>query len=252
MRDVQADVVSTAARKLLPVLLATRSDHRLAAAALAQLKGFDGVMGPDQAAPLIVAVWADELTRGVIGDRLGQERFKAMYGKRHFRQGLETILADPQAAAAWCAPRTCAEQSTLALGRALDRIAAQQGNDPAAWRWGTAHAAQSTHRPFGNVAALANFFDVRVPVGGDNWTVDVGQYWTSEASAPYATRHAPSMRAIYDLADPEQSTFIYQAGQSGLVFSPRYRDMRSSWAAVQARPLRLKPDRWVHELKMLP
>ena len=252
LRDVQADIVSTAAKKLLPLLQATTSQHPLAAAALAQVQGFDGAMRADRAAPLIVAVWADELTRGVIGGRLGEARFKGLYGKRHFRQGLETILADPQAAASWCAPQTCAQRSTSALDRALDAMAAQQGNDPAAWRWGTAHAARSTHRPFGNVAALAEWFDVRIPVGGDNWTVDVGQYWTTEAQAPFATRHAPSMRAIYDLADPEQSKFIYQAGQSGLVYSPRYRDMRTPWAEVRYRPLRLQPDGWAHQARLLP
>ena len=252
LREVQADIVSTAALKLLPVLLATNSNHALAAAALGQMKGFDGVMYADRAAPLIVAVWADELTRGLIGPRLGVERFEALYGKRHFRQGLETILGDAQAGAYWCAPLGCAEQSARALGRALDRIAAQQGSDPAGWRWGAAHLAQSTHRPLGNVAALARIFDVRQPTGGDNWTVNVGQYWSNDPRTPFANRHAASMRAIYDLSDLEQSQFIYQTGQSGLVYSPRYRDMSDTWAAVQYRPLRLQPHGWAHEAKLVP
>jgi penicillin amidase len=252
LRNVQADIVSTASLKLLPLLRATKSDHALAPAALAQLEGFDGTMRSDRAAPLILAVWADELTRGLFVPRLGLGKFNSLYGKRNFRQGLETILGDPQVGTDWCAPTGCAEQSGRALARALDRIAAQQGNDPAAWRWGMAHPAQSTHKPFGNVAALAGIFDVRVPTGGDNWTVNVGQYWTNDPIARFANRHAPSLRAIYDLADLEKSQFIYQTGQSGLVFSPRYSDMGDSWVAVQYRPLRLKPDRWVHEAKLLP
>jgi penicillin amidase len=252
VHEVQADIVSTAALKLLPLLQATKSNHALAQAALGQLNGFDGSMKADRAAPLIVAVWADELTRGLIAPRLGLEKFNTLYGKRHFRQGLETILGDAQAGAYWCAPMSCGEQSSRALGRALERIAAQQGNDPAAWRWGAAHPAQSTHRPLGNVAALARFFDVRVPAGGDNWTVNVGQYWSNDPNAPFADRHAASLRAIYDLADLEKSQFIYQTGQSGLVYSPRYRDMSDSWAAVQYRPLRLQPDGWVHEAKLVP
>jgi len=111
-------------RVLLPVLRATRSTHALAPSALAQLEGFDGTMRADRPAPLILAVWGDELTRGVIAPRLGQDKFKALYGKRSFRQGLEIIMADPQAGAAWCAPVSCAEQSAKALDRALDRIAA--------------------------------------------------------------------------------------------------------------------------------
>jgi penicillin amidase len=102
------------------------------------------------------------------------------------------------------------------------------------------------------VAALARFFDVAVPTGGDSWTVNVGQYWPNDPRVPFANRHAASMRAIYDLADLEKSQFIYQTGQSGLVFSPRYRDMSGEWAAVQYRPLRLQPDHWVHEAKLVP
>jgi penicillin amidase len=252
LRDVQADVLSTAARRLLPLLQATQSSHALAPAALAQVKTFDGAMRPDRAAPLIVSVWGDELTRALIEPRLGPQKFQALYGKRSFRQGLETILEDPKAAASWCAPLSCAEQSSRALDRSLDRIAAQQGKDPAAWRWDAWHRALSAHRPLGNVAALAHFFDVTVPTGGDSWTVNVAQYWANDPKVPFASRHAASMRAIYDLADPEQSRFIYQTGQSGLVFSPRYRDMRDEWAGVQYRPLRLRPDRWVHEARLVP
>ncbi|HWP10771.1 MAG TPA: penicillin acylase family protein [Ramlibacter sp.] len=252
LREVQGDVLSTAARKLLPLLQATRSTHALAPAALAQVKSFDGVMHADGAAPLIVSVWADELTRGLIEPRLGPDKFRVLYGKRSFRQGLETILDDARSAASWCAPLSCEEQSARALARSLERIAAQQGKDPAAWRWGPWHSALSAHRPFGNVAALAGFFDVAVPTGGDNWTVNVGQYWPNDPRLPFANRHAASMRAIYDLSDPEKSQFIYQTGQSGLVFSPRYRDMKDQWAAVQYRPLRLQPGEWVHQATLTP
>lgn len=250
--DVQADIVSTAARKLLPLLQATQSKHALAPPALAQVRTFDGVMRTDGAAPLIISVWGDELTRGLVGPRLGPQKFQSLYGKRSFRQGVETILEDPKAAAYWCAPVSCVEQSSRALHRALDRIAAQQGSDPATWRWGAWHMALSAHRPLGNVAVLAQFFDVKVPTGGDNWTVNVGQYWANDPKVPFANRHAASMRAIYDLADLEQSRFIYQTGQSGLVYSPRYRDMSAQWAGMEYRPLRLQPDRWVHEARLVP
>ena len=60
------------------------------------------------------------------------------------------------------------------------------------------------------------------------------------------------MRAVYDLADLENSRFIYQTGQSGLVFSSRYRDMRDSWAALEYRPLQLKPALWAHQLTLSP
>ena len=233
MRDVQADTVSTATLHLLPVLRATKSDHAQANAALASLKDFDGNMRADSAAPLIFAVWADELTRAVIGPKVGEDKLKALYGKRTFRAGLETIVLDAGNAAAWCGNAGCAKQSSQALSKALDRIVAMQGSDAGAWRWGRDHVALSAHKPFSNVAALARWFDVKVPVGGDPWTVNVAQYYPNVPQLTFAARHAPSMRAIYDLADPEKLQFIYQTGQSGLVFSSRYRDMSDECAQVR-------------------
>jgi penicillin G amidase len=252
LHDVQSDQFSLATLKLLPVLLATKSDHVSAATALAQFKNFDGVMRADSPAPLIFAVWADELTRGLVASKLGESKFNNLYGKRTFRAGVEKMMLDPQAGAFWCGKGGCAQQSAQALDRALDRITAWQGGDVASWRWGAAHMAVSSHRPFSNVPALAALFEVRVPTGGDPWTVNVGQYWANLPERPFANRHAASMRALYDLADPEQSRFIYQTGQSGLVFSSRYRDMKDQWAGVQYRPLQLKPDHWEHQATLVP
>ncbi|HVZ45282.1 MAG TPA: penicillin acylase family protein [Ramlibacter sp.] len=252
VRAIQADTLSLATMRLLPVLRQTASSHPLAAAAQAELKTFDGNMRSDSAAAAIFAYWADEITRGLVMPKIGEARFNAMYGKRTFRAGIERMLLDPKVGAWWCGPTGCAGQSSRALGAALDRLSAQQGGDVAVWRWGRSHPALSAHRPFDNVAALARFFDVSVPSAGDPWTVNVGQYWAGEARLPFATRHGPSLRAIYDLADPEKSRFIYQTGQSGLVFSSRYDDMSEEWAQARYRPLRMKPQAWVHEATLVP
>ncbi|MFN3376510.1 MAG: penicillin acylase family protein [Burkholderiaceae bacterium] len=250
MRDLHADITSLAARRLLPHLQRTVSDHPLAAAAQAQLQGFDGVMDAQRAAPLIFAAWVDELTRGLIVPKVGEVRFKATYGKRDYRAALEGMLERNDAW--WCGEQGCGAASSAALARALDRLQAAYGKDPAAWRWGDAHPARSVHRPFGNVPALARYFDVNVPSHGDSYTVNVGQYNPGEASGPFVNRHAASLRAVYDLADPEQSRFIYQTGQSGLVFSPRYRDMARTWADTGYRPLQREPRFWSHELRLQP
>lgn len=249
-QTMHADLQSDATVRLLPHLLRTRSDHPQASAAMAALRDFDGVMAADSAAPLIFTAWVDEFTRGAIGDKLGQERFKGLYGKRLFRNAVEGILArDDQG---WCGPTGCGAASAAALGRALDKLTQMQGTDVSAWRWGAAHQAYSVHKPLGNVPALAQLFDVRRPTGGDPFTVNVGQYHLDKGDAPYANRHAASLRTIYDLSDPERSRFIYQTGQSGNVFSGRYRDMADEWVAVQYRPLQLTPKVWASRLTLKP
>ncbi|MOA36880.1 Penicillin amidase [compost metagenome] len=103
------------------------------------------------------------------------------------------------------------------------------------------------------MAALARFFDVREPSSGDAYTVNVGQYNAGDVKGgPFANRHAPSLRALYDLADLEQSRFIFQTGQSGNAFSARYADMGRAWAAGQYRPLQREPARWRHQLVLEP
>jgi penicillin amidase len=250
MQKIQGDQLSPATQKLLPYLQKAVSTQPLAAAAQQQLKTFDGTMRADSPAALIFAVWADELTRGLIAPRLEPARFVAMYGKRNFRATVEDALMHNDAW--WCAPQTCQAQAGAALTRALDRLQALYGGDVATWQWGRAHPAISTHRPFGSVALLARFFDVSVPTGGDTYTINVGQYWANESVMPFASRHAASLRALYDLSNLENSEFIYQTGQSGLVFSRRYSDMSGQWAGVQYRPLRLNPPEIRHTVVMTP
>jgi penicillin amidase len=253
MQRIQADLLSPATLRLLPFLnqaVEQQAAHPLASGVRQALQGFDGTMQADTAAPLIFAAWADELTRGVIGGRLGPELFKTLYGKRHFRSAIEDIME--RGDTDWCGAGGCGTQSSAALDRALTRLQASYGADVGQWAWGSAHEAVSAHRPFGNVPLLARFFDVRVPTGGDTFTINAGQYWTTDAKSPFINRQAASMRALYDLADPENSRFIYQTGQSGLVFSSRYRDMRASWAAVQYRPLQMSPPQTTHQLTLHP
>jgi penicillin amidase len=247
---MHGDLHSAATVRLLPFLQKTPSSHPLAAAAQTQLKDFSGEMRAELAAPLIYTAWVDAFTRQVVGERLGQPRFESLYGKRLFRNAVEGILERNDKA--WCGAAGCEAASTRALNRALDQLQKTHGDDLAAWRWADAHPAISLHRPLSNVKALAPFFEVRTPTGGDPFTVNVGQYHLDKLDAPFANRHAASLRAIYDLADMDNSRFIYQTGQSGNVFSSRYRDMSKTWGSVGYRALSMKPGEWTSTLELVP
>jgi penicillin amidase len=250
MQAIQNDVLSLGAKTLQAKLGQVTSQHPLAPAALKQLAGFDGQMRTDSAAALVLNVWADELTRGLLVPHLGAERFQALYGKRHFRAAVEGIL--DRSDAFWCGPSGCAAQVTSALERALDRIAVSQGRDVSLWRWGAWHQAISSHKPFGKVPYLNALFDVRVESAGDLFTVNVGQYWANDKQAPFANRHAASMRAVYDLSGAGQSVFIYQTGQSGHAFDPRSRDMALQWAQGGYRALQQQPQAVWHHMVLRP
>ena len=244
MTALQADVKSLAAPVLLPWLLKADSPHPLAGAALAQLAGFDGTMAADRAAPLIFWAWQRQLARGVFMDDVGDALWERSLATRSFQDALESVLLRNDAS--WCddrrtpAAETCAAQAGAALTRALDELQARHGSETARWQWGAAHQARSEHRPFSRVKALAPWFELRAPVGGDTHTVNVSRVGLRPDSTTgelYLNEHAASLRAIYDLGDPTQSRFMQSTGQSGNVFSPLFRSFVEPWRAVQYVPV---------------
>jgi penicillin G amidase len=250
MARIQHDVFSLGAQAILPYALQARSRHPLASRARGLLQNFDGQMRRDSAAATILNVWAHELTQELVAPRIGEARFGSLYGKRHFRSGVEGMLARPDAF--WCPSANCQNAMDRAMDKTLEQLVVTFGQHPAKWRWGDMHPAISTHRPFGSVPVLNRVFDERVASAGDLFTVNVGQYWASERQFPFANRHAASLRAIYDLADPEQSRFIYQTGQSGHPFDGRSRDMAQAWAGLSYRPLQRQPQTMRHRLELVP
>jgi penicillin G amidase len=58
-----------------------------------------------------------------------------------------------------------------------------------------------------------------------------------EGGGRYRSTHGPSLRALYDVARRENSRVMHSSGQSGLAWSPAYRDFARPWAAVQGVPL---------------
>lgn len=244
LRAVQADQLSLAAARLLPTLAAVSSSHPLAAAAKAQLKGFNGQMAADRAAPLIFWAWQRQLSQRVLADETGQDLYDRLLGQRGYFDAIERIMA--RGDAWWCddkttpATETCPQQAQAAFDAALDELQTLQGPDPAAWQWGKAHQARGEHRPFSRVKPLARFFETRQPVGGDTYTVNVSRVGLrpdASTGEHYLDEHGPSLRGLYDLADRGQSRVVHSTGQSGIPWSPLYRSLAKPWGQVQDVPL---------------
>jgi penicillin G amidase len=118
---------------------------------------------------------------------------------------------------------------------------------------GAAHQARSEHRPFSRLKALSWLHELRAPVGGDTFTVNVSRVTfrpDPTTGELYLGDHGPSLRALYDLGDPAQSRFMHSSGQSGLPWLAHYRDFVGPWARVDYVPL------WqseaVHTLELKP
>jgi penicillin G amidase len=227
---MQADVVSLAVRDLLPRFVAARPEHEAAI----RLSAWDGTMDAGRAEPLIMAAWWREFARAVYADELG-DAFRANWSARAVFIG--NVLSSQ---AHWCddvrtaAAESCDQLISDSLDKALADLQKRYG---AELKWGEAHVARHRHRPLAREPRLARIFDIRVPSSGDAYTVNAGAMDFNDEAEPYANRHAPSLRAISDLADPQASVFIHSGGQSGNPLSAHYRNFAGAWARGEYVPM---------------
>jgi penicillin amidase len=237
---MQADVVSLAARDLLPKFLAAKPKTEEARRALQALSAWDGTMAADRAEPLILAAWWRALARALYADELGDAFARNWSPRAAF---VANVLDDRDGQSRWCDDvrtkriESCGEILSASLEDALAELRRRYGTDPARWRWGEAHPAHHAHRPFSRIPWLAPIFDISVPSAGDAYTINVGRSDFDNPSEPFASRHAASLRAIYDLADPQASLFIHSGGQSGNPLSPHYRSFTAAWARGEYIPM---------------
>ena len=233
MRAAQLDVLSPAARRLVPLMIAAAREAGSAdTAVLDRLAAWDGTMRADAAEPLIYMAWVRELVRALWSDDLGPT-FARFFGPQ--APSLIGVLDGTSSGRDWCDDRStpahesCRALVSRALGAALADLSQRYGTDRAAWTWGQAHVAVGEHRPFGKEPVLARIFNVEVPSPGGPYTLNRGQV-DFGAEQPFGNRGAASCRAIYDLSDLDASLFIHTTGQSGNPFSPFYRSFAERWS----------------------
>jgi penicillin amidase len=247
-RRIQGDVNSLAARDLMQALRALdpRPTTGAGKLALARLVAWDGTMRADAPEPLLFHAWLRRLRARIFDDDLGPLAPDFVAPAELTRATL-LVLRGATRARNWCDDRTtsdtretCPEIAAAALDEAATDLAKETGRDPLGLKWGEAHRAVHEHRPFSNVAALRDWFELAVPAPGDSFTVNVGQLGLRAGPdwrAPFATRHGPSLRAIYDLAQGATGEWIYTTGQVGHPFADDYGDLLQRWLRVEYRAM---------------
>ena len=246
---IQADVVSVQARALVAGLLAPlhhRFAQPAARAAAARLLAWDGAMEADSAEAALYHAWYAQLLRRIIRpalDAAAPGLFEFYFSIFHLAvAAADAVLLgeDPE----WY-PEGKAATVEAALAAAWGELEARQGPDPAAWRWGAAHALTLAH-PMGAVGhplgrALGRWLRLNrgpFPLPGDGMTVNLAAY---VPAAPYAPLVGPSVRLIVDCRHPEASRWIIPGGSSGDPLSPHYADQVDLWRRGEYLPMRFLP-----------
>ncbi len=240
-RAMQHDVVSLAARELLPLMLDAEFTDPRAQQAATLLARWDGAMEADRPEPLLFEAWEREIVRAIAADELG-ELFEEVFSRKP--EFVRQVLTETPH---WCddvttdAVEDCTIIRERSLLAALDFVAARFGDDVGAWRWGEAHMANFRHQSLGQIPLLGDWLDASVPTGGSWATVMRGGTPFGSQSDPFRNVHGAGLRAVYDLSNLEQSVFSMAPGQSDNPFSPYWSHLAEPWAAGEYFPI---PTSW--------
>ena len=247
MKKLQGDTVSDMARDLQP-LLPIGLDHPYDAVVQA-VRSWDGNMDKDMAEPLIFDHWQRHLTKLVLADELGEMftsniKRRPLFLKNVWSAATDISIKDayyslPTANdpsyAQWCdnintadTIENCPDLSRQAFRLAVDELTSAYGENWQNWRWGQAHYLTQTHRPFGEVAALARFFQLSSEQSGGWFTVNVaGNSWRDMDLN--SSSFGPSYRGLFDLNNLDNSLYVITTGQSGNPLSGHFDDMFPKW-----------------------
>lgn len=121
------------------------------------------------------------------------------------------------------APRTAADAMREAFRNAVQKLAAEQGDDVGNWQWQGLHK-----RSIPSLMGIPELGHGPLGAGGGNYTVNVAPGMESS--------HGPSWRMVVDLATG-QASGSYPGGQSENPLSPWYQDRIQTWWDGEHRPM---------------
>lgn len=240
-RNLLTDSTSAFAGAILPQLLKITTRTQSNAAILDRMAAWDKRMSRAAGEPLIFAAWLRRLMEGVFADDV------AVVANEPWQPRHGALLRALTEAPVWCddirtkdVVEDCGTIATRALDTALLDISNRYGKDPKAWTWGEAHMAVHEHPAFGRLPILGSLFNLTIETDGGFDTLNRGVY-RGRPGDDFAHRHGAGFRAVYDLNDPDQSTFMIATGQSGNILSQHYDDLLKPWRDGEQRPITGSP-----------
>ena len=177
------------------------------------MRGFDGRMSADSAAPTIEVFSRVHLAKMLLESKLGDDWVNYEWSESSV--ALENIVQNqPQR---WL-PQGYANFNEL-LTAAVDWAASQGPSDLSSWKYGTQFPVEINHPVLGSIPILRHFSGPgRQPQSGGTYTVkQVGRHF------------GPSERMTVDFSNLDSSHFNIVLGESGQFLSPYYMDQWDAW-----------------------
>lgn len=246
---IEADTLSLAARRLVPLMTRIAPANDAARAAIEQLRGWDFRMDADKVAPLLFVAWLRAFAHDLFFTHLGE------VARDYWGLKPQIVAAVLSGHPEWCgAPKEHAKSCDAMLAAALDAALANLrrvfGADMTGWQWRRAHNAVFASPVFGRIAVLHDWVDASIATAGGFDTVNRGSTTIRDEAHPYEQRFGAGLRIITDLASPADSRMIAVPGQSGNPLSAHFADLLRRWRdfdylipgrAATVQTLRLEP-----------
>ena len=193
---LQQDIVSPAARRLVPLMLAREPADARGRRAVELLAKWDFAMRRDRPEPLIYAAWLRHLVGALVADEIGEELVEGYFGlvNSPAPRLVEAVLTRDRH---WCddvatpAAEPCEDRLAVALDAALAEVAADLGSDLDDWRWRALHRATFTHRVLTRVPLIALLADLSIGSDGGDHTVNRGALPRKPSPNAYCARESP-------------------------------------------------------------
>lgn len=236
MADIQGDVLSLVAQKLVPVMTSVHPRTELQKEALAYFKTWQGDMAQDSVAATLFVVWTEFLKDAIYRDEL-----KTQYGENQRARIFDGITQSvpmnnllnslSETDSVWCdnvsteARESCESVLLSSLDSAIARLKKLRGSNMDNWKWGDINQATYSHVPMSSQKLLDLVFERKVKNGGSVNTVNaIGAYF--KESEGYEQGFGAGFRQIMSPGtNSDEHWLMNSTGQSGNVLSAHYDDM---------------------------
>jgi penicillin amidase len=232
--QLQNDVISIPARRLLALLKPLSSEDAKTIAALQLLRGWNASVDADSPAALLYEVWYSRHLRKAVKDAVLDQAAAAVIDFPHIGTLLDA-LEHPENSFGESASAKRDALLRNTLREAYEDAEKLAGSDPKQWKWGNLHQNLGEH-PFSAIV------DEKTRT-----TLNVGPF--AQAGSQFTPNHAsyrpndfrvtlgPTVRMVIDVGNWDNSRAVNYPGQSGIPNSPHYRDLAPLWQRGEYFPL---------------
>jgi penicillin amidase len=235
--QLQNDVLSLPAQRLLRLLLSTKPIDEKSESAIKYLKQWDFQEHANSGHAALYQVWLTQFLGPAYKERMLGDQSTLVSTAPDLAlmlKSLESTKNFPQQFGK--NPKTVRDEllvSTLSL--AYQQMEIRLGIESANWHWGDLQKTLFAH-PFSSMLDTTNRSKVNVgPIarGGSATTVNQSSYRLSD----FLQLNGPSFRVIVDVGNWDNSRAVNAPGQSGDPANPHYRALADKWAKGEYFPL---------------